>query len=94
MIVPTRLRDYIASLDPEESYKIIRFDPSDRKPADLACCKTVEYEDDSGLYHLGVDQPAISSVVIKLNAGTVLKTVSTFSEFNLSLIQSPSPRDS
>jgi hypothetical protein len=83
MIVPTRLREYIATLDPEENYKIVRFDSSDGKPSDMAYCKSVEYEDESGLYHLSVDQPAISSVVIKLNAGTVRKTVSTFSEFGI-----------
>lgn len=83
MIVPTRLREYISSLDPDENYEIVRFASSDCRRAALAFRKNVEYEDDSGLYHLNLDQPAISSVVIKLNAGLVIKTVSTFSEFKI-----------
>jgi hypothetical protein len=83
MNVPARLREYVASLDPEERYTIVHLAPWDSKPADMVCCKSVEYEDNSGLYCLRLDQPAISSVIIKLNSGTVLKMVSTFSDFNI-----------
>lgn len=83
MTLPTRLRDYIASLDPEEAYTIVHYGPTNRRPTENAAHKVVEYEDDSGLYHLSLDQPAISSVIIRLNDGTVAKTVSTFAEFDI-----------
>lgn len=83
MNVPAKMRDYIASLAPDEGYEIIGVAASDAPPDSMPYCKVVTCEDASGRYFLGIDQNAISSVLIRLDAGIVIKTVSTFSEFGI-----------
>lgn len=81
--MPERLRAYIASLDAGESYTIDRLDSPDQGIGGAIFGKTAIYDDRSGYYRISIDQKASSRVTIHINHGTVVKTVSAFSEFKI-----------
>lgn len=83
MTIPERLCEYIASLDPDENYTIARFGSPDHGIESSIFGKTAVYDDDSGFYRISIDQKALSRISIHINHGTVIKTVSAFSEFNI-----------